>query len=87
MINKTPDEESWAKKRIEAEVEEYDGWINGQVYGLDVFDEHEDFLYSSGERLVLRDWEGNLKQMILDADINLQPEYREAEREVQVTLK
>lgn len=87
MINGTPAEESWMKREIEKEVEEYDGWANGQTYDIAVFDEHEDFIENSGERLILKDWERNIEQMILDAGINLQPEYREAEREVLVTLR
>lgn len=86
-INGTPAEESWMRGEIEKEVDEYDGWANGQTYDLAVFDEHEDFVENAGERLILKDWERNVEQMILDAGINLQPEYREAEREVSVSLR
>lgn len=87
MVSGTPAEEDWMKRQVEKEVEEYDGWLNGQTYDLEVFDEHENFVESSGERLILKDWERNVERMMLDAGVNLQPEYREAEREVSVTLR
>lgn len=86
-INGSAAEESWMRKVIEQEVEEYDGWANGQTYDLPVFDEHEDPVGYAGERIILDDWEKNIREMIVDAGVNLQPEYREAEKEVMVILK
>lgn len=81
-------EESWMKEEIEREVEEYDAFVNGQTYDIAVFDEHEHLVGNAGGRIILdRDREREIKRMILDAGIGLQPEYREAEREVSVTLK
>lgn len=88
MTNGTSAEESWMKEEIEREVEEYDAWANGQTYDLAVFDEHEHLIGNAGGRIILdRDREREIKRMILDAGIGLQPEYREAEREISVTLK
>lgn len=73
---------------IDREVKRYDAWVNGEVYGIALFNQKEEQLDESCGHLWLDDNKiETLKDMVSDVGVDIQDEYQTAVREVSVTLK
>ena len=83
-----PDNDDYLRMIIDREVEMYDAWINGEIYGIALFNQREEQLDESCGYLRLDDNRiETLKDMLSDVGVDIQDEYQTAVREVSVTLK
>ena len=73
---------------IDQEIKAYDAWVNGEVYGIMLFDKNEDVLgVSSGYIIPYENRIETLKDMLSAVGVNIQDEYQLATKEVIVSLK
>lgn len=83
-----PDDDDRLKAIIDREVETYDAWKNGEVYGITLLNQNEMALDKSAGYIMLDDDRAEtLKRMLSDIGVDAQEEYQPAIREVSVSLK
>lgn len=83
-----PDDDDRLKAIIDREVETYDAWKNGEVYGITLLNQNETALDKSAGYIMLDDDRAEtLKRMLSDIGVDAQEEYQPAIREVSVSLK
>ena len=83
-----PDNDKYLRSIIDDEIKAYDAWVNGEVYGIMLFDKNEDVLdVSSGYIIPYENRNEALKDMLSAVGVNIQDEYQLATKEVKVSLK
>ena len=83
-----PDNNDYLRSIIDEEIKVYDAWVNGEVYGIMLFDNNEDVLdVSSGYIIPYENRIEALKDMLSSVGVNIQEEYQLAAKEVTVSLK
>ena len=83
-----PDSNDYLRSIIDEEIKVYDAWVNGEVYGIMLFDKNEDVLdVSSGYMIPCENRTEALKDMLSAVGVNIQEEYQLATKEVTVSLK
>lgn len=83
-----PDNDDYLRSIIDDEIKAYDAWVNGEVYGIILFDKNEDVLdVSSGYIIPYENRTEALEDMLYAVGVNIQDEYQLATREVSVSLK
>lgn len=83
-----PDNNDYLRSIIDEEIKAYDAWVNGEVYGIMLFDKNEDVLdVSSGYIIPYENRIEALKDMLSSVGVNIQDEYQLANKEVKVFLK
>lgn len=83
-----PDDDDRLKAIIDREVETYDAWKNGEVYGITLLNQNETALDKSAGYIMLDDDRAEtLKRMLSDIGVDAQEDYQPAIREVSVSLK
>ena len=82
------DNDDYIRSIIDEEIKMYDAWVNGEVYGIMLFDKNEDVLnVSSGYMIPCENRTEALKDMLSAVGVDIQDEYQLATREVSVSLK
>lgn len=83
-----PDNNDYLRMIIDQEIKAYDAWVNGEVYGIMLFDKNEDVLdVSSGYIIPYENRTEAIKDMLSSVGVNIQDEYQLATKEVIVSLK
>lgn len=83
-----PGNNDYLRSIIDDEIKAYDAWVNGEVYGIMLFDKNEDVLdVSSGYIIPYENRIEALKDMLSSVGVNIQEEYQLATKEVTVSLK
>lgn len=83
-----PDNDEYIRSIIDEEIKAYDAWVNGEVYGIMIFDKNEDVLdVSSGYIIPYENRIEALEDMLSAVGVNIQDEYKLATKEVAVSLK
>lgn len=83
-----PDNNDYLRSIIDDEIKAFDAWVNGEVYGIMLFDKNEDVLdVSSGYIIPYENRIEALKDMLSAVGVNIQGEYQLATKEVTVSLK
>lgn len=82
------DNDDYLRSIIDDEIKAYDAWVNGEVYGIMLFDKNEDVLdVSSGYIIPYENRIEALKDILSSVGVNIQDEYQLATKEVAVSLK
>ena len=73
---------------IDQEIEAYDAWVNGEIYGIALLSQDETVLdESTGYMMPYENRIEVLKDMLSSVGVDIQDEYQLATREVSVSLK
>lgn len=83
-----PDNDDYLKMIIDREVEMYDAWANGEIYGIALLSQDETVLdESTGYMMQYENKTETLKDMLSAIGVKIQDEYQPATRKVSVSLK
>ena len=83
-----PDNDEYLRMIIDQEIKEYDAWVNGEIYGIDLLGQDETVLDESvGYMMPYENRIEVLKDMLSSVGVDIQDEYQLATREVSVSLK
>lgn len=83
-----PDNDEYLRMIIDQEIEVYDAWVNGEIYGIDLLGQDEAVLdTSTGYIMLYENRVEVLKDMLSSVGVDIQDEYQLATREVSVSLK
>lgn len=75
------------KAIAEEEMKEYDAWVQGDVWGIDLLSSHNKCLNSSSGYLATKDWASILKVMMSNVGVLIQDEYKVAKVTTVITLE
>lgn len=83
-----PDNDDYLRTIIDQEIEVYDAWVNGEIYGIDLLSQSGAVLDSSaGYMMPYENRIETIKDMLSAVGVDIQDEYQLATREVFVSLK
>lgn len=75
------------KHIAQREMEEYDAWVQGDVWGITLLSSHNEWLDSSSGYIATKDWVGVLEDMMSAVGVVIQDEYEVAKVTTVTTLE
>lgn len=75
------------KTIAQREMEEYDAWVQGDVWGIALLSSHNEWLDSFSGYLATKDWVGVLRDMMSAVGVVIQDEYKVAKVTTVTTLE